>query len=680
MNRLALLLPLLLCGTPLLCAQDDVEQQGTLAELFVYERAITKDKEANAGARVVTIPPKTVELFRAQSLAELLADHTAVHIKSLGMGALATASFRGAGASQTRVTWNGIDLTPAMSGIFDFSQMPAFFADRVTLVYGSSDATTGSGAIGGSVNLLTDPLWDGRRSGSLSAEYGSYRTVSVVGTARYGTRRFSGKTKGFFRHSANDYSYINRVSSNEPFLERRQDARFSLASALQELHFRLGEATFVSSALWLQEGKRMLPQPLGVETTVHEQQGETNLRAYLGLDHRSGRSKAALKAAYLYYRMRYDQWFDNDYFDPKGNTNLSHTFHLSGTCDYRFSDRLLASSTLTYRHDIARADSYQDIDPDRYIVDGVEFDRPTVPKPILVHRGTLSWAALLRYQFADRWMADLRLMTELVDRRRPVVTYSLGARGEVVPQRVGLRGSVAYNYRFPTLNELYWRPGGNPAVRPEHGLSTDLTLSLRQPFGDHWRLEGEAAPYLLLIDDWILWLPIDPESGSFTKGGSQNQWLWSPQNKRDVLSLGLEATAKLSCRYGKWSGSVAMDYSYTDSHSRKKQVKDDGSYLMQIPYVPRQKWHVTLALDYDRAFVSLTTSYVGVRFVTTDQSYFTYPYNVTRLSLGYTLALPRGITLSPQLRVDNLFNTYYESTQYYPMPRRNLLASLLITL
>ena len=33
--------------------------------------------------------------------------------------------------------------------------------------------------------------------------------------------------------------------------------------------------------------------------------------------------------------------------------------------------------------------------------------------------------------------------------------------------------------------------------------------------------------------------------------------------------------------------------------------------------------------------------------------------------------------LTPQVRVDNLFDSYYESTQYYPMPLRNCLFSLL---
>lgn len=180
----------------------------------------------------------------------------------------------------------------------------------------------------------------------------------------------------------------------------------------------------------------------------------------------------------------------------------------------------------------------------------------------------------------------------------------------------------------------------------------------------------------MLIDNWILWLPTDESARG--RGSSSNQWLWTPQNKRNVLSAGVELMSRLSYTRKDLRGSVTFNYTYTDSHTRTKQHKDDGSLLKQIPYVPKQKWSIRLSLDYKQAFVNFQTTYVGVRFITTDQSYFTYPYNVCNLQAGYTIALGNKVILSPQVRVDNLFNTYYESTQYYPMPRRNILGSLIV--
>ena len=99
--------------------------------------------------------------------------------------------------------------------------------------------------------------------------------------------------------------------------------------------------------------------------------------------------------------------------------------------------------------------------------------------------------------------------------------------------------------------------------------------------------------------------------------------------------------------------------------------------MKQIPYVPRFKWNLRWAIDYKHAFFSWQMTYIGRRFITTDESYATDPYSVHNLLAGYQYMFPNGMKLTPQLRVDNLFDSYYESTQYYPMPLRNCLFSLL---
>lgn len=682
MKKIISLIILLTACSTMSRAQSDAPKSERVAynlsldTLFVYEKFITKTKDINVGAKVTTLRPELLEVFQSRSLAELLADNTSIHIKSMGVGALATASFRGASASQTRVNWNGVNITPVMAGIFDFSQMPVFFADRVSLYYGSNDVKSGTGAVGGSVNVFNAPQWDGETEVSLSGEYGSYNTYTAKGSAKYGTKDVSLKTRAYFQHSDNDFAYINKVTSNEHFLERRADARYSMLSAMQEAHFRTGPQSSISSAIWYQYGDRMLPQPLGVEETSHERQKEQNLRAYAGWDHFGEKDQIALKAAYIYYKLRYDKWYSTSHFDPAGNTNASHTFHLSGDYSHRLNEQLLLNTTLTYRHDIANAESYRDLDPEKYKIDDMEFEIPNLEPPVRRHRDILSWHNSIRWQISDRFLTDGRFMIETSDWKKPVSTYSVGFVGTLIPRILNVRGSVAYNYRFPSLNELYWRPGGNPDVLPEHGTSFDGTISMDLPLNSRWSLSAELAGYSMLIDNWILWLPTD-ESARGRGTSSQNQWLWTPQNKRDVLSIGIEALTKLEYKDRDRKASVAFNYSYTDSHTRTKQHVDDGSILKQIPYIPKQKWNVRFSGSYKRAFVNLQTTYVGVRYVTTDQSYFTYPYNVCNAQVGYTFAMG-GVVLSPQIRIDNIFNTYYESTQYYPMPRRNVLGLLIV--
>lgn len=657
-------------------AQDWIKGVTTLDTLFVVEKKITQNSEINVGAKIEQIPLPLLEINTSRSLAELLAENTSISVKSMGLGALATASFRGASAAQTRVNWNGVNITPVMAGIFDFSQMPVFFADNVMLFHGSNDVKSGTGAVGGSVNISNTPFWDGLTRVEVGGEYGSYNTYTGKVSARYGTNRLSMKTRAYYQHSDNDYSYLNKVSSNEAFRERRADAQFTMFSALQELHYRVSPNAFISSAFWYQNGRRMLPQPLGVETTVHEKQREQNIRAFLGYDLYRNSNRFSLKAAYIQYGMRYDRWFDNDYFDPTGNTNSSYSSHFSADYLHQITERLLYNGTLTYRHDLAVAESYREIDMSKYEVDGTIYTPPEVDPPARRHRDILSFHNALRWR-PLRWLTtDGRMMLETVDWEKPVFTYSLGAAATVVPNALHLRSSISYNFRQPSLNELYWRPGGNPDVLPEEGMTYDATLSYKQPlWSEQLVFSTEATAYMMDIDNWILWLPTDET----TRGGyTQNQWLWRPQNKRDVRSKGVDLLAKLAYTREQINSTLTFSYAYTKSYTRTKQHEDDGALLKQIPYVPKQKWNIRLFVNYKRLFVNFQTSYVGVRYITTDQSYFTYPYNVCNLLIGFNGTWGKRVMVVPQLRIDNLFNTYYESTQYYPMPLRTVLGSLTI--
>lgn len=50
--------------------------------------------------------------------------------------------------------------------------------------------------------------------------------------------------------------------------------------------------------------------------------------------------------------------------------------------------------------------------------------------------------------------------------------WIVSRRGNVV-----FKASVARNHRYPTLNDRYYQPGGNPDLRPEHGFTCDGGVS-----------------------------------------------------------------------------------------------------------------------------------------------------------------------------------------------------------
>lgn len=654
-----------ICTVPGGLAQsiDTVAYSQDIDTVEVVAKRIRHLNEANIGAKISRIEPELLRANKTRSLSELLTDNSAVYIKSMGVGALSTASFRGGSASQTRVNWNGINITPPMSGTFDFSQYPVFFADNINLYYGSSHVKNGTGAVSGSVNIYTDPDWGKGISGKAFAEYGSYNTYTVGAQVNVGKENVSAKTRLFYQHSDNDYSYLNKVLTNEPFREKRQDAEYSQWGVMQEGYLKISPFMQLTAIGWFQYGERMLPQPLGVVVSTHEQQNETNIRGYAGFDYVRGIHELHLKGAWLYYRLKYGKWYDGGLFDPEGNINSSRTWQWIADYSCAPVEQLVLNTTLTYTYDRIKVSSYMDIDSAKYQIDSIQYEIPQVEPPLSAHRNVLSWQVSARWKPLDWLQLNGQYMFERNDRRN-VSTGSLGFLLSFCDKELQFKGNAAYNYRFPSMNDMYWRPGGNPDVKPEEGFSYDASLVYRKQLNRNFLLEAELSGYMMFLDNWILWLPMDG-----------NQWIWTPQNKRDVLSCGAEFSGKIQYALNDFKATLSGNYSWSRSRTRRKQHVDDGSYMKQIPYVPEQKWNIRLALEYKQAFFSWQTVYIGRRYITTDQSYSTDPYTVHNLLFGYAFAFKNGMKLTPQLRVDNVTDTYYESTQYYPMLLRNFLFS-----
>lgn len=98
---------------------------------------------------------------------------------------------------------------------------------------------SGTGAVGGSVNIFNDPEWGKGITGKFFGEYGSYNTYTGGTQINVSGKRVVSKTRLFYQHSDNDYTYINKVLTNEAFREKRQDAKYSQWSAMQEGYFKL---------------------------------------------------------------------------------------------------------------------------------------------------------------------------------------------------------------------------------------------------------------------------------------------------------------------------------------------------------------------------------------------------------------------------------------------------------
>ena len=287
----------------------------TLDSVTVTARRAGGD-DVNVGARVSSIGQTVLEGNRTRSLSELLSDNTTVYIKTMGQGAFSVASFRGTTSSQTQVNWNGININPVMSTSFDFSKIPVFFADNVTLYHGNSHFKNGTGALGGSINIANTPSWQDSTRLRAFAEFGSFGMMTAAAAVRAMTERSLFQTRVYFQRADGDFRYLNKVLKKNPFYDRRKEAAYQQSGVMQEAYFKTGRYG-------------MLPQPIIVNVTNHERQQDSGLKYLLGYEYEKGKHAFSVRGAYLLDVLDYEKWADNGYSD-QGSLNYAHTLTVKG--------------------------------------------------------------------------------------------------------------------------------------------------------------------------------------------------------------------------------------------------------------------------------------------------------------------------------------------------------------
>ncbi len=233
----------------------------------------------------------------------------------------------------------------------------------------------------------------------------------------------------------------------------------------------------------------------------------------------------------------------------------------------------------------------------------------------------------------------------------------LSKRGELT-----LKGSVTRNYRYPTLNDLYFMPGGNPDLRPEKGISYDAGLSTHVR---RQRLDFSAAAtwFDSYIDDWILWR-------ATPKG------FWTPLNIKQVHSYGIELRASLSVTWSQdWSLKASGLYTVTHAVNHGDPVSvNDASIGKQLPYIPVYSASATVRLDWRKWSIVYKWNHYSERHTTSSNdlriSDSVQPYYMSDLSLERRIAT-RPLDLSLRFDIRNLLDEEYETVLSHPMPRMN---------
>ncbi|GAB2529478.1 TonB-dependent receptor [Rufibacter soli] len=631
---------LILCALASICAGVLAPQrafaQATLPDTVQLQGVtISANRYAKyaAGSRTQTVDSLLLQRQPGITLAQVLQQRSPLYLKSYGNGMTATVAFRGTTASHTAVLWNGFNIALPTLGLSDFALLPPSAQTNVHLQHGPSGALYGSGSVGGTVVLENPASFRPLRQVQVQQEVGSFghRRSAVQGAFSNGRLALS---SSFTRTAAdNDFRFKNITAFGQPY-ETQQNAAFSQTSLAQDVHYKINQYQRVSVRGWYVKTERQIQPSMGSANT-HARQHDENLRLMGEWQGQIARGTTTARVAYFKDRL--------DYQDD-GLLSLSkvHTYQSQLEHERALLPNLLLQLGTEAQVFQANMKEYNG---------AIEEQRFSV----------YSW---LRYDPLPRLQLSLNVRQAWVKGFNPPLTPTLGANYHIwqtPAHTLTAKGNVSRSYRVPTLNDRFWRPGGNPSLRPESGWGYEAGVahSYHQS-----RLTGstEATLYRLRVKDWIQWQPAPA-------GYSE------PVNLQNVQGHGAELETRWRYQATERTAlSAGAAYAYTISQQKLPDARAQLTYR-QLFYVPKHKVAGWAEARFQTWWLSLDATITDRRFSDNDNNNWLPAYALANASLGKTFAW-RTAEAQLMAHVQNITNTTYQTMAFRAMPPRTFSLSL----
>lgn len=564
-----------------------------------------------------------LEYISGKRLSAGLQEFSSVYVKNYGNGQLASLSVRGLSAAQTDIMWNGVRINNAMLGQTDLSLITAGTQNNVYLVRSPLN-----GSIGGSLNL-TNNLTEGNRVDAYLTA-GSFKKFEALASGEYGNSKIKGATKFSYQTCKNDFNYSNTFEQGHP-LKRQTNAAVNRFDFLQTVKFNVSDYRSITASLWVNSADRQLP-PLMSQKQSKEKQSDFSLRGMVNWTGGIKKVFIVATSAYLMDNIRYTS--------PDANIDApSSTYAVRNkisASSWVWGGRMRLIGEVAYDFEHGKAEAYNQSR----------------------HLAMARFKAI--YNPLNYLFVDLNLRQDLMNKTFSPFAPSLSIRVDKLMKsthRVEAQLLGARAFRFPTLNDLYWVPGGNSNLKTEKSWSGELQAK----YSYKKNFDIELSNFYMLVDNWIQWVP----TGAY----------WSPVNVKSVFSRGLEANVRFSNAKDFFDNKqVVIDgrfsYSYTKTTNLTAITGNDESTGKQLIYVPEHNLTASAQLSWQRFYIRATNILTGLRYITTDNSDYLPAYYNLDVEVGKDFSFKEQV-VGVAFRLNNVTGARYQNVAQRPMPGRN---------
>jgi vitamin B12 transporter len=605
-----------------------------LVEVKEYEVLSFHGYNFTAGIRTIDIPASLLQHNGSISnLSDALQNVGGVYMRSYGNGMNNGVTLRGFGPERTATLWNGIAVNNAGLGQLDMNLMPGGLFNSVKLIEGSSSTQYGNGAQGGSLLLEYRPDFNNKFGMTLQQEFGSFFTWNTFAQLTYGGKTVQGRS-AFTRSSAtNNYAYKDKTSIGFPTRETVNSDFFSY-QAMQDLFFRLKNNWHLSLHGWYSYTDRKTPPAMGASNN-HSQQFDKNLRTMIQLRKSWKQHEIQFQIAYLNDQLI----FQTDAFK---DSSQIHSGQLQTQYIWNPNKKFKVMTGGNFSINYSEYKYYN--------------------LPVTELRGNVflmaNWEPVIRTKFPALSKLSVGIRQQFSSNYIAYPSAHAGAQlmfGIGRTSAIVLYGAVNTAYRMPTLNDLYWVPGGNKNLKPEYSWNTELSVRYVYYGASNTKFQVDAIGYFGRTYNWIQWTP--------TALG-----YWAPTNLTQVQSAGFEGGPEFSISKKKWSFSIQSKYNFTST-------QDVNHNFYQLIYVPEHTVKGNIRLKWNEIYFTILPQFYSKRYTLNDESQSIPAFFLLNLQAGYTLKL-KSYDIGFYCRLGNVTHQEYQMIANRPMPGLNFNAGI----
>lgn len=580
-----------------------------------------KDPQNATGIRILIPDSMLIKAYDGMSISEFLSQQTELFIKNYGINGLNTLSIRGSGSGHTAIIWNNFSLQSPMNGSTDISLLPLSSHDKISIKYGGMGALYGSSAIGGSLQISSGLPFGKGFSAEAGFGYGSFNRYEGNTTLAYSNHHLSLNAKVYYCNVKNDFLFRNLSLAGEP-RQRQQHAAAEQYGFMYHSAFKIKKQHHLLLNFWFQESKRQFPA-LMTQSISGSGQNDRFIRASAEWNFNPGIVQYKIRSALFSDMVHYKDTIS-------GLDALSHS---------------LSS--------VSEAEAIINIAPGHALNTGLHFLYAQATSENFNSMATQNELALYAAYTATAkkgtWKLNVAVRAMLFSGK---MLSPVPAAGFELKLHKGLwfYTNVSRNYKTPTLNDLYWVPGGNPDLKPEDSWSEEIGLKYnfqKNILGFNISLSG----FNNNMSNWIVWLP-------------ENNY-WTPKNILSVWSAGSDGNIGLSLTAEKLQCSLNLNYCYSHTVATKSNIT--SSVGKQLLYTPRMNLNGSLSVSYKKWHLNFSTGVTSKSFTSYDNSSFLNPYSLGNIYISKTFCV-QNFQIMLFMQCFNLWNTTYQTIAWQAMP------------